>query len=666
MVLKHHGLPIAGRLKMKKSLVMACCFILWLASAGSALAASGDLEKGFEAHDKGYYKTAYSLILPFAKNGDKEAQAYIGLMHYYGQGRPPVNYEEAFHWFEKSADQGFSGSQYFLAAMYQKGQHVAQNYEKAFEYYKLAANQGDVYALYELGLMYDVGQFVEQNDEKAFEYYKMAADQGYAAAQNNLGVMYGEGRFVDQSDEKAFEYFKSAADQGDVDAKFNLAIMYEDGRGVDADKNQANAYYEEVFKLSKDAAKQGDLRAQFLLAGMCQYGKGAAKDYQKAFDWYQRAFSQGNAPAAGLRNFANLLVLMGQTRQAIDEYEKAIQIDGDSWRAYSHKGLARLELGETEKAFENIWIGLQKSNFEASFAWLAKAIYHWETDDLDKAAQAIAKACELDVKDMDNQLVGGYILCKKGDVKGALQYFDHVLEKEAGHPLALSGVGLAYFKEGKLDEAKNMFQKAAQNKDKLEEATQYCTPFMLRIFSPALSAASPMGIKPFKLGLNQTEYQNSWGLRYFKKPTAIKYEKSTRFVPPDEPLIVDLENDVIIKPYPGVKVKPDELAEGRRFKIVGTCERENDYYQIKMDILADATIDHLLIFGNPIPPDAAEWIEKPKFQKRFSFGFEIPVSMASESFSIVIMTEEKKSHKFDIQIQGSKIIAKQSGKEFDG
>ena len=55
-----------------------------------------------------------------------------------GQG-VPRDYAEAFRWYQKAADQGHAGGQYYVGLMYQLGRGVAQNDAEAVTWYRKAA-----------------------------------------------------------------------------------------------------------------------------------------------------------------------------------------------------------------------------------------------------------------------------------------------------------------------------------------------------------------------------------------------------------------------------------------------------------------------------------------------------------------------------------------------
>ena len=90
--------------------------------------------------------------------------------------------------------------------------YSSENYNDAFKYCKKSAEEGIKEAQFNLGVMYDNGQGVKQDYFKAVEWYQKAAEQGYASAQYNLGVMYAFGQGVKQDYLKAKEYFGLACD----------------------------------------------------------------------------------------------------------------------------------------------------------------------------------------------------------------------------------------------------------------------------------------------------------------------------------------------------------------------------------------------------------------------------------------------------------------------
>jgi len=77
-----------------------------------------------------------------ALQGDAPSQRQLGVMYYLGQGMEP-DYELAFSWLSKAADQGEDVAQVFLGVMHVEGQGVPQNNVVAHMWFSLSAQQGN-------------------------------------------------------------------------------------------------------------------------------------------------------------------------------------------------------------------------------------------------------------------------------------------------------------------------------------------------------------------------------------------------------------------------------------------------------------------------------------------------------------------------------------------
>lgn len=93
----------------------------------------------------------------------------IGKMHCYGLGTEQ-DYEKAFEWFLKSAQEGNKFAQYSLANLYYYGNGVEKDLSQAFLWYRKSSEQGQPYAPYAVAQMYDKGEYVSQSEETAQRY----------------------------------------------------------------------------------------------------------------------------------------------------------------------------------------------------------------------------------------------------------------------------------------------------------------------------------------------------------------------------------------------------------------------------------------------------------------------------------------------------------------
>ncbi|MCS5582248.1 MAG: hypothetical protein NZ777_01900, partial [Pseudomonadales bacterium] len=96
----------------------------------------------FTAYDRANYKTALSVWLPQAQQGDPEAQTYVGEIYEKGLGVAP-DYAVAANWYAKASEQGSPRAQINLGYLYEKGLGVDQDVPKALNLYRNASGLTD-------------------------------------------------------------------------------------------------------------------------------------------------------------------------------------------------------------------------------------------------------------------------------------------------------------------------------------------------------------------------------------------------------------------------------------------------------------------------------------------------------------------------------------------
>jgi len=92
----------------------------------------------YVAYDRADYRTALQTWLEQAKQGDAEAQAYVGEIYEKGLGLP-ADYKTAFTWYSRSAEQNNSRAQINLGYLYEKGLGVPRDMLKALNWYRRAS-----------------------------------------------------------------------------------------------------------------------------------------------------------------------------------------------------------------------------------------------------------------------------------------------------------------------------------------------------------------------------------------------------------------------------------------------------------------------------------------------------------------------------------------------
>lgn len=108
--MKHH----------KMMLRAATLFFTLSASMVLTPAHSQDYNDGLLAAEMGDYDTAVGKWQPLAKQGDAMAQFNLALLYHRGLG-VPIDEAKAVAWYQKSAENGYSKAQEFLAVAYQEG-----------------------------------------------------------------------------------------------------------------------------------------------------------------------------------------------------------------------------------------------------------------------------------------------------------------------------------------------------------------------------------------------------------------------------------------------------------------------------------------------------------------------------------------------------------------
>ena len=140
------------------------------ASGGSASA----YDRGVEAFGRGDYSSAREFFEPLARNGDPDAQVFMGYIE-----NEAHHFAASLNWYRLAAEQGSPSAQYNIGMDYQQGTGVKQNYVAAAEWFKRAADIGQPEAQFRLGMLYLKGMGVPQDLLMAYIYFSVAAAAGH-------------------------------------------------------------------------------------------------------------------------------------------------------------------------------------------------------------------------------------------------------------------------------------------------------------------------------------------------------------------------------------------------------------------------------------------------------------------------------------------------------
>ena len=198
----------------------------------------------------------------------------IGKMHCYGLGTEQ-NYEKAFQWFLKSAQEDNKFAQYSLANLCYYGTGVEKDLPQAFLWYQKSSSQGQPYASYAVAQLYDKGEYVSKNAETAQGYYKVALlgflklenkDQADDNLYYKLGSMFKNGLGTEADISKAIDYFKRSAEMNNKNGLYEYGKALIQGKHIEADLNKGLECIEKAIKLGNTNAKRF-LALEFISGG---------------------------------------------------------------------------------------------------------------------------------------------------------------------------------------------------------------------------------------------------------------------------------------------------------------------------------------------------------------------------------------------------------------
>lgn len=159
-------------------------FLIWVLSW--PLAAWAGLDEGVAAYGRGDGKAALAHLRPLGKQGDAEAQYYLGRLYFYRIEGIRRDYRTAASWFRRAAQQGHAAAQYKLGGMCFTGRGVAQSDRQAAEWWLAAAQRGHAESQNNLGALYANGRGVKRNPVLAYALQTLALANGNESAAENL------------------------------------------------------------------------------------------------------------------------------------------------------------------------------------------------------------------------------------------------------------------------------------------------------------------------------------------------------------------------------------------------------------------------------------------------------------------------------------------------
>ena len=159
----------------------------------------------------------------------------------------------------------------------------------------------------------------------------------------------------------------------------------------------------------------------------------------------------------------------GDSEQAIQYYNKAIDLDPNDAKVYYNRGVAYGNKGELDQAIQDFTKAIDLNPNDA-IAYNNRGIAYGDKDDFDRAIQDYTKAIKRNSDYAEAYNNRGVAYGNKGDFDRAMQDYDKAIDLDPNDAIAYNNRGVAYRGKGKLDQAIQDYTKAIELNPQLAEA----------------------------------------------------------------------------------------------------------------------------------------------------------------------------------------------------
>ncbi|KAI9306811.1 hypothetical protein BJ944DRAFT_262915 [Cunninghamella echinulata] len=425
----------------------------------------------------------FTMLCELTLNNTTDGHAHYWLAACYEEGVPQVctsNLSKAFEHYQVAALAGDMDAQFQVAFMLSNGKGVEKNRQQAFQWYEKSAQKGHKTALYSLGLYYAKGlDGIPKDLNKARDCFEKSAQLGFVTSMTSLASLYrlmltsqqqhqqqmNSNDLLDNPtyyrDQMIF-WYRKAASFGEITAQRELGTIYNGGLfGISQDHNLA-------LEFLRKANQQQDAQATLLLGSYYQHGIIVEKDQHQAIQLYLNAASYGSSIA----HFA-----AAQVYHTLHQYELAFQQYQISYKDHQ---LKKNRIGKTSKlmvaryvlsyiasspstpstppssihytkqeAFEMLNELATQDHFEPSFYWLADCYFNgFGTNVNTKEALYWYRQSADKTQDKDAMFKVAHMYENGIDVDVDLSIAFRYIQKSAelGHIEAQHQMGMAYWR----------------------------------------------------------------------------------------------------------------------------------------------------------------------------------------------------------------------------
>jgi len=203
--------------------------------------------------------------------------------------------------------------------------------------------------------------------------------------------------------------------------------------------------------------------------GIALVGQGKLTE---AIQQYERALQLNPDDVGVLCNLGLALATQGKPAEAIQQYERALQLKPDDFVAHNGLGVALAGQGKLAEAIQQFERALPLKPDDAR-VYFNLAVALANQGKLLEAIPQYERALQLKPDYADAHFYLGNALAGQGKLAEAIQHYERVLQLEPDHVEAHCNLGVALAAQGKLAEAIQHFERALQLKPDFAVAHNY-------------------------------------------------------------------------------------------------------------------------------------------------------------------------------------------------
>jgi tetratricopeptide (TPR) repeat protein len=183
----------------------------------------------------------------------------------------------------------------------------------------------------------------------------------------------------------------------------------------------------------------------------------------EAIQHFDRALQLNPDDAKALNNLGKVLTTQGKLDEAIQYFDRALQLNPDDAKALNNLGVALAAQGKLDEAVQHYEQALQlKPDYVDADYNLGNVLVI--QGKLDEAAQYYEQVLQLKPDFAEAHCNLGLVLARQGKLDEAVQHFERALQLKPNNADTLNNLGGVLAAQGKLDEAAQYYEQALQLK----------------------------------------------------------------------------------------------------------------------------------------------------------------------------------------------------------